>query len=86
MLPNHAPLMVAERFKVLEALHPGRIDLGIGRAPGTDPLTSLALRRHQEVRADDEFLERFHELMAWKTGEFPERHPFRRDPRHARRR
>ena len=56
MLPNHAPLMVAERFKVLEALHPGRIDLGIGRAPGTDPLTSLALRRRQEVRADDDFL------------------------------
>src|SRR5213596_1593437 len=43
MLPNHAPLMVAERFKVLEALFPGRIDLGIGRAPGTDPVTSLAL-------------------------------------------
>ena len=40
MLPNHAPLMVAERFKVLEALFPGRIDLGLGRAPGTDPVTS----------------------------------------------
>jgi luciferase family oxidoreductase group 1 len=45
MLPNHAPLMVAERFGTLEALHPGRIDLGIGRAPGSDPLTSRALRR-----------------------------------------
>src|SRR5436189_255826 len=45
MLPNHAPLMVAERFKVLEALFPGRIDLGLGRAPGTDPVTSYALRR-----------------------------------------
>ena len=45
MLPNHAPLMVAERFKVLEALFPGRIDLGIGRAPGTDQITSIALRR-----------------------------------------
>src|SRR5471032_1305246 len=44
MLPNHAPLMVAERFKVLEALYPGRIDLGLGRAPGTDPATSYALR------------------------------------------
>ena len=43
MLPNHAPLMVAERFKVLEALFPGRIDLGIGRAPGTDP-RDLAMR------------------------------------------
>src|SRR5262249_17993406 len=47
MLPNHAPLMVAERFKVLEALFPGRIDLGIGRAPGTDPVTSYALRARQ---------------------------------------
>ena len=50
MLPNHAPLMVAERFKVLEALFPGRIDLGLGRAPGTDPITSYALRRRQDVR------------------------------------
>ncbi len=48
MLPNHAPLMVAERFKVLEALFPGRIDLGLGRAPGTDPITSFALRRRQD--------------------------------------
>src|SRR5882757_10965552 len=45
MLPNHAPLMVAERFKVLEALFPGRIDLGIGRAPGNDQITSIAFRR-----------------------------------------
>ena len=78
MLPNHAPLMVAERFKVLEALHPGRIDLGIGRAPGTDQLTSMALRRRQEIRADDDFLERFGELMAWKTGVFPDGHGFRK--------
>lgn len=78
MLPNHAPLMVAERFKVLEALHPGRVDLGIGRAPGTDPLTTLALRRRQEGRGEDDFLERFQELMGWKTGTFPEGHPFRK--------
>ena len=77
MLPNHAPLMVAERFKVLEALYPGRIDLGIGRAPGTDPRTSMALRYRSEMRADDDFLDRFQELLAWKTGEFPEGHPFR---------
>lgn len=77
MLPNHAPLMVAERFKVLEALYPGRIDLGIGRAPGTDPLTSMVLRRRQDVRADDDFLERFNELMLWKTGAFPQGHRFR---------
>ena len=45
MLPNHASLVVAEQFGMLEALHPGRIDLGIGRAPGTDPVTARALRR-----------------------------------------
>src|ERR1700678_2381330 len=44
MLPNHAPLIVAEQFGTLEALHPGRIDLGLGRAPGTDPVTARALR------------------------------------------
>ncbi len=75
MLPNHAPLMVAERFKVLEGLHPGRIDLGIGRAHGTDPMTSLALRRRQG--GGDDFLERFQELLFWKTGGFPVDHPFR---------
>ena len=77
MLPNHAPLMVAERFKVLEALFPGRIDLGVGRAPGTDPVTSYALRARQDVRADDDFLERFQELMLWESGGFPANHPFR---------
>jgi luciferase family oxidoreductase group 1 len=46
MLPNHAPLAVAEQFGLLEALHPGRIDLGIGRAPGTDPVTASAFGRH----------------------------------------
>src|SRR5215213_9755138 len=45
MLPNHAPLVIAEQFGTLEALFPGRIDLGLGRAPGTDQLTALALRR-----------------------------------------
>src|SRR5262245_62462212 len=45
MLPNHAPLVVAEQFAMLEALHPGRVDLGIGRAPGADPATAAALRR-----------------------------------------
>jgi luciferase family oxidoreductase group 1 len=53
MLPNHSPLVVAEQFGTLEALFPGRIDLGVGRAPGTDPLTLRALRRDQDddVRA-----------------------------------
>src|SRR6201991_638657 len=77
MLPNHAPLMVAERFKVLEALFPGRIDLGLGRAPGTDPVTSYALRRRQEEGSDDDFLERFQELILFESNAFPEGHPFR---------
>src|SRR6201986_2966144 len=59
MLPNHAPLVVAERFKMLEALFPDRIDLGLGRAPGTDPATSYALRRRQADPASDDFLDRF---------------------------
>ncbi len=76
MLPNHAPLMVAERFKVLEALYPGRIDLGLGRAPGTDPATSYMLRRRQGISDEDDFLERFQELMLLETHGFPEGHPF----------
>jgi luciferase family oxidoreductase group 1 len=78
MLPNHAPLQVAERYKVLEGLFPGRIDLGIGRAPGTDPVTSYALRRRQDDPASDDFLERFQELLLFEQRGFPESHPFRR--------
>jgi luciferase family oxidoreductase group 1 len=78
MLPNHAPLQVAERYKVLEALFPGRIDLGLGRAPGTDPVTSYALRRRQDDPASDDFLDRFQELIAFEQHLFPESHPFRR--------
>jgi luciferase family oxidoreductase group 1 len=79
MLPNHAPLMVAERFKVLEALFPGRIDLGLGRAPGTDPVTSYALRRRQGISddEDDDFLQRFQELLLFESHGFPDNHPFR---------
>jgi luciferase family oxidoreductase group 1 len=79
MLPNHAPLMVAERFKVLEALFPGRIDLGLGRAPGTDPVTSYALRHRQGLNEseDDDFLQRFQELLLFEQKGFPEGHPFR---------
>ena len=76
MLPNHAPLVVAERFKVLEALFPGRIDLGLGRAPGTDPVTSYALRRRQGIGDDDDFLERFQELLLIENRGFPEGHPY----------
>lgn len=55
MLPNHAALVVAEQFAMLEALHPGRIDLGIGRAPGTDPATAAALRRTPEGLGAEDF-------------------------------
>jgi luciferase family oxidoreductase group 1 len=78
MLPNHAPLQVAERYKVLEGLFPGRIDLGLGRAPGTDPVTAYALRRRQDDPAADDFLERFQELLAFERRAFPDDHPFRK--------
>ncbi|MFL6061285.1 MAG: LLM class flavin-dependent oxidoreductase [Marmoricola sp.] len=58
MLPNHAPLVVAEQFALLEAAYPGRIDLGIGRAPGTDPVTSYALR-HGAGGVTDEAVSQF---------------------------
>ncbi|MBA2875860.1 LLM class flavin-dependent oxidoreductase [Thermaerobacillus caldiproteolyticus] len=59
MLPNHAPLVIAEQFGTLESMYPGRIDLGLGRAPGTDPLTARALRRDFQSSGDD-----FPELLA----------------------
>src|SRR6478735_1374252 len=64
MLPNHAPLVIAEQFGTLAALHPGRIDLGIGRAPGTDPRTALALRRHLQTDVDN-FPRDVQELLAY---------------------
>ena len=76
MLPNHAPLKVAETFRVLEALHPGRIDLGIGRAPGTDTRTALALRRSRAALGADDFPEQLAELLAFSSGHFPAGHPF----------
>ncbi|MCI4645562.1 MAG: LLM class flavin-dependent oxidoreductase [Hyphomonadaceae bacterium] len=63
MLPNHAPLMVAEQFGTLATLYPGRIDLGLGRAPGTDQLTMRALRRG--LQSDDRFPEDVMELLAY---------------------
>ena len=56
MLPNHAPLVIAEQFGTLEALHPGRIDLGVGRAPGTDPATAAALRLGDSDRFPEDVL------------------------------
>lgn len=77
MLPNHSPLKVAEHFSLLEALYPERIDLGIGRAPGTDGLTALALRRSREAVTGNDFPEQLHELLCYFTGEFPQDHPFK---------
>ena len=75
MLPNHSPLRVAESFRLLEALYPGRIDLGIGRAPGTDGVTAYALRR--STTSGDEFPAQLAELLAFTGGGFPDDHPFR---------
>jgi luciferase family oxidoreductase group 1 len=65
MLPNHAPLKVAETYKMLAALHPGRIDLGIGRAPGTDTATALALRGSRQALMADDFPDKLSELEAF---------------------
>ena len=74
MLPNHVPLQVVERYRTLEALHPGRIDLGIGRAAGTDPLTAQALRSVPGDRVGSLMAE----LLAFDSGDFPADHPFAR--------
>jgi luciferase family oxidoreductase group 1 len=72
MLPNHPSLIVAEQFGMLEALHPGRIDLGIGRAPGTDPITAAALRRNPDSSAVDEFPDQLRDLFAFFDGTHPQ--------------
>ncbi|WP_411843871.1 LLM class flavin-dependent oxidoreductase [Salinicoccus sp. HZC-1] len=77
MLPNHSPLKVAENFSLLEGLHPGRIDLGIGRAPGTDGLTALALRRSREAVTGNDFPEQLDELLSYFARDFSDEHPFR---------
>ena len=73
MLPNHSSLVVAEQFGMLEALHPGRIDLGIGRAPGTDQATARALHHG----GPDDFPEQLTDLLGFFTGAWPENHPYR---------
>ena len=78
MLPNHAPMAVAEQFSTLEALHPGRIDLGLGRAPGSDQLAAYALRRGREGAAGDDFATQIAELQHFLRGDFPGEHPFSR--------
>jgi luciferase family oxidoreductase group 1 len=78
MLPNHVSLVVAEQFGMLEALHPGRIDLGIGRAPGTDQVTAAALRRSPDALSADDFPDQLMDLLGYFTGRWPEGHPFAR--------
>lgn len=68
MLPNHAPLVIAEQFGTLESLYPGRIDLGLGRAPGTDQLTAMALRRNLEGAGED-FAQNLSELRAYLSAD-----------------
>ncbi|WP_104180380.1 LLM class flavin-dependent oxidoreductase [Arthrobacter sp. B0490] len=75
MLPNHSPLLIAEQFGMLEALAPGRIDLGLGRAPGTDGATAAALRRGAD--ANDGFPQQVLELLGFLSDDFPSGHPYR---------
>ncbi len=77
MLPNHPPLVVAEQFGMLEALHPGRIDLGIGRAPGTDPMTAAALRRSADPLSAEDFPRQLEELVGFFEGRFGAEDPHR---------
>jgi luciferase family oxidoreductase group 1 len=76
MLPNHAPMKVAETFRTLLAMYPGRIDLALGRAPGTDPLTAHVLRRGRVVDPAAEFPGQVGELLAFLGDGFPPNHPY----------
>ncbi len=78
MLPHYSPFKVAEVFAVLSGLHPGRIDLGLGRASGTDPLTAFALQRDRRQAAPDDFPDQLGELLAYLNGTIPDDHPFAR--------
>jgi luciferase family oxidoreductase group 1 len=78
MLPHYSPLKVAETFSILAALAPGRIDLGIGRAPGTDQITALALQQNRRAPAPDDFPQQLVELLALLEDEMPADHPFAR--------
>jgi luciferase family oxidoreductase group 1 len=78
MLPHYSPFKVAEAFSVLAGLYPGRIDLGLGRAPGTDMATSHALQRDRRQSAPDDFPQQLAELLAYLEDALPENHPFAR--------
>ena len=72
MLPNHAPLRIAEAFHTLETLHPGRIDFGVGRAPGTDPVTSRAMHPFDA----EQFPHQLQEVLGLSASALPPDHPF----------
>jgi luciferase family oxidoreductase group 1 len=76
MLPHYTSLKVAECFRMLHALYPGRVDLGIGRAPGGGPLEALALKRDRKSKMLDDFPEQVSELLAFLGNQFPAGHPF----------
>ncbi|MGD0452506.1 MAG: LLM class flavin-dependent oxidoreductase [Solirubrobacteraceae bacterium] len=78
MLPHYSPLKVAETFSVLAGLFPGRIDLGLGRAAGTDPMTTYALQRDRRQAAPDDFPEQLAELLGYLYDRLPPDHPFAR--------
>jgi luciferase family oxidoreductase group 1 len=81
MLPHYSPLKVAETFSSLSGLYPERIDLGLGRAPGTDPMTMLALQRDRRQAAPDDFIEQLVELLGLLEDRLPPSHPFARHAR-----
>src|SRR5437764_1635175 len=74
MLPHYSPFKVAESFTILAGLYPGRIDLGLGRASGTDPLTTFALQRDRRQAAPDDFPQQLAELLAYFGDDFAEGH------------
>jgi luciferase family oxidoreductase group 1 len=76
MLPHYSPLKVAESFSMLSGLYPGRIDLGLGRAPGSDQRTAVALQRDRRQLAPDDFPQQLAELLAYLDDSMPEDHPF----------
>ena len=78
MLPHYSPLKVAESFSVLSGLYPGRIDLALGRAAGTDPLTTFALQRDRRAAAPDDFREQLAELLGYLDDSLPPDFPFAR--------
>jgi luciferase family oxidoreductase group 1 len=78
MLPHYSPFAIAETYSMLSALYPNRIDLGVGRAAGTDPVTAFALQRDRRQAAPDDFPAQLVELMAYLDDDMPHDHPFAR--------